>query len=163
MSERVDYLLGFADDVRDRARALKEEGVLEARLMRRYPEAHSIQNNAQLRAYTHDLKRTHLRSSRPLGKVRYSDKIHTLHRAFGLHTYAVRVQGSRLRSSHQIDIASVFKTLPAAFLHMVVVHELAHLRHKNHDKAFYRLCHHIEPTYGRTEMDLRLLLFARQG
>lgn len=162
LSERVDYLQGFSDEVREQACELKQRGVLEERLLLRYPKAHCIQNNALLRAYTHDLKRAHLRSSPPLGKVRYSDKISTLHRAFGLHTYAVRVQGNKLKSSHQIDIASLFKTLPAAFLHMVVVHELAHIRHKNHDKAFYRLCRHIEPSYGRTELDLRLLLFARQ-
>ena len=40
--------------------------------------------------------------------------------------------------------------------------ELAHLRHKEHDKAFYRLCQHMEPDYLRHELDLRLLLFARQ-
>lgn len=161
MSSKVDYLSGFSDGFRDKASALKADGVLEARLLEKYPEAHQIQNNAALRAYIVDLKRTFLKSSKPLGKVRYNDKISTLHRAFGLHTYAVRVQGNKLKASNEIRIASLFKALPAAFLHMVCVHELAHLRHKDHDKAFYRLCSHIEPDYPQLEVDLRLLLFAR--
>jgi len=32
-----------------------------------------------------------------------------------------------------------------AFLQMIVVHELAHLKVREHDKAFYKLCHHMAP------------------
>jgi predicted metal-dependent hydrolase len=32
-------------------------------------------------------------------------------------------------------------------LRMIVVHELAHLKEKDHDKAFYQLCCHMEPDY----------------
>jgi predicted metal-dependent hydrolase len=28
---------------------------------------------------------------------------------------------------------------------MIVVHELAHLREREHDRAFYQLCCHMEP------------------
>ncbi len=157
----VDYLTGYPDEMRARAFALREEGVLEQRLMARYPEPHAISNNAALYRYAQDIKREFLRSSPPLAKVRYDDRISTLHRALGLHTYAVRVQGAKLKSRNEIRIASIFKELPSAFLRMVVVHELAHLRHKEHDKAFYRLCEHMEPDYLRYELDLRLLLFAR--
>ena len=40
----------------------------------------------------------------------------------------------------------------------VVVHELAHLKEKAHDKAFYALCTYMEPDYHQLEFDLRLLL-----
>jgi len=38
------------------------------------------------------------------------------------------------------------------------VHELAHLKQKQHDKAFYQLCCHMEPDYHQLEFDLRLYL-----
>ena len=40
----------------------------------------------------------------------------------------------------------------------IVVHELAHLKEKNHDKAFYQLCQHMEPDYLQLEFDFRLHL-----
>jgi hypothetical protein len=45
---------------------------------------------------------------------------------------------------------------------MIVVHELAHLREFEHNKAFYRLCESMEPDYHQLEFDLRLWLTARE-
>jgi len=41
---------------------------------------------------------------------------------------------------------------------MIVVHELAHLKERNHDKAFYQLCQHMEPDYHQLEFDCRVYL-----
>jgi len=41
---------------------------------------------------------------------------------------------------------------------MIVVHELAHLREKDHDKSFYQLCQHMEPRYHQLEFELRVYL-----
>jgi predicted metal-dependent hydrolase len=158
-----DWLAGFPEEARARIEALHASGELRPRLEARYPDRHEIRDNAALRTYVMDLKRTYMKSSAPLGKVRYSDKISTLHRALGLHTYAVRVQGNKLKRKNELRVASRFKDLPPEFLRMVVVHELAHLRHKDHDKAFYRLCTHMEPEYHRYETDLRLYLYAVDG
>ena len=56
------------------------------------------------------------------------------------------------------SIASVFRDAPAEFLKMIVVHELAHLREAEHNKSFYQLCTHMEPSYHQLEFDLRLYL-----
>jgi hypothetical protein len=36
--------------------------------------------------------------------------------------------------------------------------KLAHFKEKEHNKAFYQLCHHMEPNYAQYEFDLRLYL-----
>jgi len=41
---------------------------------------------------------------------------------------------------------------------MIAVHELAHLKEKQHDKAFYKLCCWMEPHYHQYEFDVRLYL-----
>lgn len=41
---------------------------------------------------------------------------------------------------------------------MIIVHELAHLKEKDHNKAFYKLCEHMERDYYQIEFDLRLYL-----
>jgi len=41
---------------------------------------------------------------------------------------------------------------------MIVVHELAHLKEIEHNKAFYRLCLHMLHNYHQLELDMRLYL-----
>jgi len=68
------------------------------------------------------------------------------------------VQGGNLKSKNEIRIGSIFKSAPLEFLRMIVVHELAHLREKQHNKAFYKLCEYMEPGYHQLEFDMRLYL-----
>ena len=102
----------------------------------------------------------HLRQSLPLGKVLYDGKLQVLKHALGLHTAISRNHGGKLKASREIRIASVFRDAPAPFLRMIVVHELAHTREAEHNKAFYQLCWHMEPDYHQLEFDLRLYLTA---
>lgn len=69
-------------------------------------------------------------------------------------------RGCRGESSRQstIRIASIFREAPLEFLKMIVVHELAHLKEKEHNKAFYQLCEYMEPRYHQLEFDTRLFL-----
>ena len=69
-----------------------------------------------------------------------------------------RVQGNKLKAAREIRIGSVFRGAPLAFLDMIAVHELAHLREREHDRAFYRLCTHMLPDYHQIELELRLYL-----
>ena len=99
-----------------------------------------------------------MRNSPPINKALYDSKMDLVRNALGLHTAISRVQGGKLKAKAEIRIASLFKQAPAAFLKMIVVHELAHLKQKEHDKAFYQLCCHMEPDYHQLEFDLRLYL-----
>ncbi|HEY6837139.1 MAG TPA: YgjP-like metallopeptidase domain-containing protein, partial [Geobacteraceae bacterium] len=83
---------------------------------------------------------------------------HVIKHALGTHSFVSRVQGGKLKAKHEIRVASVFRDTPEAFLRMIVVHELAHLREKDHNKAFYQLCEHMEPSYHQLEFDTRLYL-----
>ena len=61
----------------------------------------------------------------------YDNKIHVLKNALGLHTAISRVQGGKLKAKAEIRVATVFRNAPEAFLRMIVVHELAHLKEKS--------------------------------
>lgn len=78
--------------------------------------------------------------------------------ALGTHTTVSRVQGGKLKAKREIRVASLFKEAPSEFLKMIVVHELAHIKEPQHDKAFYQLCTHMAPNYHQLEFDLRLYL-----
>jgi predicted metal-dependent hydrolase len=41
---------------------------------------------------------------------------------------------------------------------MIVVHELAHFKEKEHNKAFYKFCEYMQKDYHQVEFDLRVYL-----
>jgi len=125
-------------------------------LARRYGEGHTVRTDRQLYDYTQQIKERYLRSAQPLHKVIYDAKLQVLRHALGTHTAVSRVQGARLKASREIRIATVFRQAPAEFLRMIVVHELAHLKEGEHNKAFYQLCTHMAADYHQLEFDLRL-------
>ena len=154
----LTYLGGYPDPLKAQVQQLIAAGKLGEMLAKRYPESHLVQNDKALLAYTMELKNRYLKSSAPLAKVIFDGKINVIKDALGLHTYVSRVQGSKLKAKNEIRIAALFKEAHPAFLKMIVVHELAHLREKEHNKAFYQLCLHMEPDYHQLEFDLRLWL-----
>ena len=156
--DTLKYLAGYPPHVIAQVRALMEQGRLGTMLGQKYGQPHAVRNDSQLYEYVQDMKDRHLRQSAPLGKVVYDSKLQVMKHALGTHTTISRVQGGRLKASREMRIASVFRDAPAEFLRMIVVHELAHLKQAAHDKAFYRLCTHMEPDYHQLEFDLRLYL-----
>ena len=157
------YLAGYPPHVLERVRALIAQGRLGAVLDAKYGERHAVRNNAQLYDYVQELKERHLRRAVPLGKVLYDDRLQAVQDALGTHTAISRVHGGRLKASREIRIATVFRDAPADFLKMIVVHELAHLKEPAHDRAFYRLCTHMEADYHQLEFDTRLYLTHREA
>jgi len=154
----LKYLAGYSEHVTSQVRLLISKDKLGETLLKKYPAPHAIRTDKALYAYTVDMKNTLLKQSQPLSKVIYDDKIKDLHHALGLHTFVSRVQGGKHKAKNEIRVASLFKNVPLEFLRMIVVHELAHLKEKDHNKAFYKLCEHMEPSYHQFELDTRLYL-----
>jgi len=154
----LKYLSGYSENVTSQVRSLISKDKLGETLLKKYPLPHTIRTDKALYAYTVDIKNALLKQSQPLSKVIYDDKIKDFHHALGLHTFISRVQGSKHKAKNEIRVASLFKNVPLEFLRMIVVHELAHLKEKDHNKAFYKLCEYMEPSYHQLELDMRLYL-----
>ena len=154
----LKYLTGYQQEIQDQVSSLLSEDKLKDVLLKRYPKPHEIRTDKALYDYTMAIKNQYLRKSQPLSKILFDDKISLSHQVLGLHSYVSRVQGSKTKAKNEIRISSRLKRVPEPFLRMLVVHELAHLKEKDHNKAFYQLCCHMEGDYHQLEFDLRLLL-----
>jgi len=154
----LKYLAHYPQEIRTQVQTLIDTQSLDKHLLGKYPDTHPYTTDKTLYDYVMELKNTHLRSSSPISKVLYDTKIRDLHSALGTHTFVSRVQGGKLKAKNVIRISHLFKKVPEPFLRMIVTHELTHLKEKEHNKAFYKLCTHIEPAYHQLEFDVRLYL-----
>ncbi|CAG4909159.1 YgjP-like metallopeptidase domain-containing protein [Paraburkholderia gardini] len=159
--QNLKYLSAYPTALQDKVRRLIAEQQLGAYLDERYPNRHAVQTDRALYDYCVDLKREFIRNGPQIDKVIYDSKLDVLRHALGLHTTISRIQGNKLKSKKEIRIASLFRDTAPEFLRMIVVHELAHLKESEHNKAFYRLCEFMQPGYHQTEFDLRLYLTHR--
>jgi predicted metal-dependent hydrolase len=162
IASALTLLQGYPPDVIEAVRRLIDQGRLAELLRQRHPEPHAVRSDPALYDYVNELRQRHLRHAPPLSRVCYDASLRRVHQALGTHTAVSRVQGGRLKAKREIRIASLFREAPADLLRMIVVHELAHLKEPDHDRAFYALCHHIEPDYARLEFDARLFLIQLQ-
>lgn len=152
------YLQAYPSQLQDQVRQLIEQGRLGEYLERRYPGRHDVQSDKALYGYAMDLKQQYMRTAPAVDKVLYDNKLDVVQRALGLNTAISRVQGGKLKAKKEIRVASLFKEAAPEFLQMIVVHELAHLKERDHSKAFYQLCEHMLPGYHQLEFDLRVYL-----
>jgi len=157
-SPAPDYLAGYPAELVDQVRRLIAQDRLGAVLLRKYPEAHEVRTDKALYDYVQELKGDYLRNAGQISKVAFDSRMHVIRNALGTHTRISRVQGGKLRAKREIHVATLFREMPREFLRMIVVHELAHLKERAHDKAFYQLCRHMEPAYFQLEFDLRACL-----
>lgn len=154
----LKYLAGYPAALQEQVRQLMDQGKLGAMLLGKYTSAHGVRTDKALYDYVMALKNEYLRSSEPLSRVTFDSKLHVIANALGTHTTISRVQGNKLKSKREIRVANLFKEVPDEFLRMITVHELAHIKEKAHDKAFYALCTYMEPRYHQYEFDLRVYL-----
>lgn len=158
MKNQLQYVQGYPEHILKQISSLIEQKQLGPWLKQKYPCNHSITSDKALFEYTIAIKNRYLKKSSPLSKVVYDKKIHMVNNALGLHSFVSRVHGGKLKAKNEIRIATMFKTAPEPLLRMLVVHELAHLKEKDHNKSFYQLCCHMEPDYHQLELDARLYL-----
>lgn len=154
----LKYLQHYPLELQNKISQLIAQDKLGDYITQRYPNTHTIQTDKALYDYCNTLKQTFLRTAPLLDKVMYDNRLSIEHHALGLNTAISRVQGGKLKAKKEVRISSFFKEAPEAFLKMIVVHELAHLKVRDHDKAFYQLCQHMEPDYHQLEFDCRLYL-----
>ncbi|MEP6504505.1 MAG: M48 family metallopeptidase [Betaproteobacteria bacterium] len=157
-SSDLPFLGGYPASTLDQVRALIADGQLGDYLARRYPERHAVRNDGALYEHAMALKQRYLRNAPLLAKVVYDNRLQIDQRALGTLTAVSRVQGGQLKAKREIRVAALFKDAPGQMLQMIVVHELAHLKERDHDKAFYSLCEHMLPDYHQVEFDTRLYL-----
>jgi len=154
----LPFLGGYPSSTLAQVRDLVARGQLGDYLARRYPERHGVRNDGALYEHAMALKQRYLRNAPLLSKVAYDNRLQVDQRALGTLTAVSRVQGGQLKAKREIRVAALFKDAPAAMLEMIVVHELAHLKERDHDKAFYALCEHMQADYHQVEFDTRLYL-----
>ncbi|MBD9413930.1 M48 family metallopeptidase [Pseudomonas sp. PDM16] len=162
MTTPFKYLQHYPPHLQQQVMQMVAEGRLGDYLSKRYPGRHQVQSDKALYGYTLELKQEYLRSAPAIDKVLYDNRLDLTHRALGLHTAISRVQGGKLKAKKEIRVAALFKEAAPEFLNMIVVHELAHLKEAEHNKAFYKLCQHMLPDYHQLEFDLRLYLTWRE-
>jgi predicted metal-dependent hydrolase len=159
----LKYLAHYPEPLQAQVRELLARDGIGEHLLRKYPAAHAVRTDRALYDYVTGLKGEFLRSSEPLSKVAYDNQLHVIRNALGTHATIARVQGAKLKAKREIRIATLFREVPPEFLRMIVVHELAHFRERDHGKAFYQLCTWMEPDYHQYEFDLRLYLTHLDG
>ena len=157
----LKYLAGYPPATIAAVQARIAANTLGEYLATQYPGRHAVQNDKALHDYVLPLKHAYMRNAPPLQRVGFDPKMDVLKNALGLQSSIHRKHGSNTRTVRQIHIAGLFKQAPPEFLRMIVVHELAHLKESEHNKAFYSLCEHMEPDYHQLEFDLRLYLTQR--
>ena len=158
MTTPLKYLQHYPLALQDKIRHLQAQNSLGDYIAQRYSQQHTIQTDKALYDYCNDIKQAFLRNTPLLDKVIYDNRLSIEHHALGLNTAISRVQGGKLKAKKELRISSFFKAAPEAFLRMITVHELAHLKERNHDKAFYQLCQYMEPDYHQFEFDCRVYL-----
>jgi predicted metal-dependent hydrolase len=158
----LKYLRGYPASLQEQVAQMIAAGRLGEYLERRYPGRHEVQSDKALYSYAMALKQEHLRNAPAPDKVLYDNKLDVVHKALGLNTAISRVQGGKLKAKKEIRVASLFKDAAPEFLRMILVHELAHLKERDHSKAFYQLCEYMLPGYHQLEFDLRVYLTWRE-
>ncbi|EQC47342.1 M48 family metallopeptidase [Bacteriovorax sp. Seq25_V] len=158
-NDPLRYFQGYPEELKEKVAFLvSDEENFKKFFLNKYPTGHSINTDKQLYEYVNRIKQEYLKNTPTISRVIYEKQKDLLKNTLGTHTFVSRNHGGKLKSKHEIRIASCLKEAPEPLLNMLVVHELAHFKEKDHNRAFYNLCEHMLPDYHQLEFDLRLFL-----
>jgi len=153
----MNYISHYPKHLQDQVQLLINEKKLGMYLQKKYPNKHNIKTDKALYSFVMEYKNEYLKKYQ-IAKVLYDGKINDVSKALGTHTFVSRVQGGKLKAKNIIKVATIFKDAPEEFLQMIVVHELAHFKEKEHNKAFYKFCSYMQKDYHQVEFDMRVYL-----
>jgi len=161
MAINLAFLDNYPEKVQTKIRNLIEEDGLKSYLEELYPETHNINTDKALFDYAQEIRKTYMRKAPPVHKVVFDEKNETVYQALGNvdNEHILSDNGHKIKNV--MRVAALFKDAPADLFYMVVVHELAHLKEREHGRSFDRLCHHMDGDYTQHEFDLRLFLISR--
>jgi predicted metal-dependent hydrolase len=153
----MKYISHYPKHLQEQVKNLLDNDKLDNYLLSKYKSTHNYNSDKLLYSYVMDIKNQYLRKNQ-ISKVIYDGKINVINNALGMHTFASRVQGGKLKAKNEIRVATIFKNVPEEFLQMIVVHELAHFKEKEHNKAFYNFCIYMMSNYHQVEFNMRVYL-----
>ncbi len=162
MNFDLTLLNGYSEATIESVKTLINSNRLGIYLEKKYSDSHEINSDSLLYDYVNSIKKTFMKRASPVHKAGYCDRVEQVYGALGLNKSVSKIQGRRVKSKNEIVISSIFKNISIEFLNMIVVHELAHLKVKEHNREFYSLCQHMNSEYFQLEFDFRLLLINKK-
>lgn len=152
------YLQGYSQELLAQVDKIIKENKLGEVLTNKYKEKHNLNSDKELYKLATEIKNKYMKNAKMPNRVYYDGKIEVANNALGLHSYIPVQHGKKIKVINDIKISNSFKNMPYDFLYNVLSHEIAHLKEKEHNKAFYNLCQNMSPDYFQVDFDLRLYL-----
>ncbi|MCF2908024.1 DUF45 domain-containing protein [Pseudoalteromonas sp. DL2-H2.2] len=154
----LQYFAHYPSSLQAQIKPLLEGDKLATYFRAKYPHGHQCQSTQALYDYCHDYKNKYLKNVPRLHKVSYAKGRDLMTGTLGHHSQTRKQHGGKVKTRYEIALSQQLKYAPEAVLRALVVHELAHFKELDHNKAFYQLCCHMEPDYHQLELDLRLFI-----
>jgi predicted metal-dependent hydrolase len=161
MAIDLSFLDTYPEKIQTKIHTLIEEEGLEEYIRELYPENHKIITDKELFEYVQDLRKKYMKKAPPAHKVVFDDSNSTVYYPLGLKDNELILNDNGHKIKNVMRIASLYKNAPLELFHMVVAHELAHTKEREHENNFFRLCHHLDGDYSQHEFDLRLFLISQ--
>lgn len=155
---KYKYLNGYNEDLISKVDIVIKNNKLGEILLNKFKSRHTITSDKELYKLSIELKNIYMKNSKAPNRVYYDNSIELTNQALGLHSYIPITHGKKTKTINDIKISTRFKSMPYEFLYNVLIHELAHLKEKEHNKAFFKLCENMSPDYFQVDFDLRLYL-----